>query len=185
MAQSKPRVDAALWKALERRDATLADQLLYDESHPDTPNFNGETPLTHAVTTLDLKMVDTLLSHGADPNLPNSFDTTPLMACCIGFPSGAQTLLLHGADPQKLNRFGQNPAAWAQRHPNDPLALLILSFDTARAQLIKPGGKAETRARALAEIQGAGDWSRLLAQKRQALSEALGPSATPRSPHRK
>lgn len=184
MAPSKTIVDSALWNALEQRSSDLLDRLLYEGSHPDARNFKGATPLTYAIERFDLNMIDTLLSHGADPNLPNAFDTTPLMACCIGFQPGAEILLRHGADPQTLNRFGQNPAAWAQRHPDDPLARLILDFDPSCVQRVKLGAKIDARDRHISEIKGASDLSRLLDEKRKALAEALAAPIRPRSPNR-
>ena len=119
--------DSALHEAAEAGDASALQLLLNAGADPNTPNFNGLTPLYHAVAANHLDLVPLLLQRGADLNWQTRIGVTPVhWAIVNGQGQSLELLLQQGAEVNTRTRNGSTPLHTAvARHETDMVAVLL------------------------------------------------------------
>ena len=83
-------------------------QRLLDKTLVNARDHEGVTPLAHAATLADAKMVQLLVEAGADVNLASGSGATPLMQAA-GDPEKVRLLLASGAEVNAKSEMGRTP----------------------------------------------------------------------------
>ncbi|OGM41499.1 hypothetical protein ABOM_008920 [Aspergillus bombycis] len=101
--------------------------LIETSSQANTPDTNGETPLSWAVRRGSEFYVKLLLEKGADPDTRDKHDRTPLSrAAEQGCETMVKLLLDNCADPSIVDRNGKSSLSWAAEKGHDDVVRLHL-----------------------------------------------------------
>ncbi|KAE8165265.1 hypothetical protein BDV40DRAFT_297588 [Aspergillus tamarii] len=104
--------------------------LIENSSQINTPDMNGETPLSWAVRRGSQSVVKLLLEKGADPNTRDNQVRTPLSrAAEQGCKTMVKLLLDNSADPSNMDRDGRSSLSWAAEKDHEEVVRLHLEKD--------------------------------------------------------
>jgi ankyrin repeat protein len=114
-------METPLIKAILRRNATLAIQLIDSGADVTVADSQGMTALHYAmVFTSSLELINKLISAGADVNAADIRDETPLfMAVYDAHPFASDYIKLlakHGANVNAMNCFSETPLTRCVKH---------------------------------------------------------------------
>ncbi|KAK6822051.1 hypothetical protein RU639_006694 [Aspergillus parasiticus] len=104
--------------------------LIENSSQANTPDENGETPLSWAVRKGNQSLVKLLLEKGADPNTRDNQLRMPLSrAAEQGCETIVKLLLDKCADPSIMDRDGRSSLSWAAEKGHEEVVRLHLEKD--------------------------------------------------------
>ncbi|KAH7375683.1 hypothetical protein B0T11DRAFT_345696 [Plectosphaerella cucumerina] len=116
-----------IWAAKQWPGRTKTIQLLLERDANLEMRYNGQTPLSYAVSYGDEYTVQLLLDRGAEMETRDDTGCTPLSwAAYRGFQVTVQLLLDRGAEIEAMDNSGRTPLSWAANRSSQVTAQVLL-----------------------------------------------------------